>query len=494
MGAEYSPPPGSIPTLPVPDLSGMRGVHLVGIGGAGMSGIARLLLARGVRVSGSDLKDGPAIRALRGEGASVRVGHDDVLLGDVDAVVVSTAIAPDNPEVVAARSRGIPVLARAQVLAALMRDGRGVAVAGTHGKTTTTSMVAVILERAGLDPTYVIGGDLNESGSNARSGSGDLFVAEADESDGSFLLLSPEIAVVTNVEEDHLDFFPGRQEIESAFAVFCRGAGLVVACGDDPGVRRVLADAGVPAVTYGESPQNDVRMERVEILPQGSRCVVRWADAEQELAVALPGRHHLLNATAAAVVARHLGVEPASAAAALETFRGVRRRYEPRGSASGATFVDDYAHHPTEIAATLASARASSAAGDGTGRVVAVFQPHRYTRTAAMWRQLGASLAQADVAVVTDVYAAGERPVPGITGKLVVDALAEAAPGKRIVYLPHRADVAPFLAHEVRPGDLVLTLGAGDITMVSEETLARLVTPESHLPAEPEMPGASRGR
>jgi len=474
MGMDgYSPPSGSIPTLPVPDLSGIRRVHLVGIGGAGMSGIARLLLARGVQVSGSDLKDGPALPALREEGASIEVGHDGALVDEADAVVVSTAIGLENPEVVEARSRGIPVLARAQVLAALSREGRTVAVAGTHGKTSTTSMVAVILERAGLDPTYVIGGDLNESGSNARSGNGDLFVAEADESDGSFLLLSPEIAVVTNVEEDHLDFFSGREEIEAAFAAFCRRAGVVVACGDDPGVRRILGDA-IPAVTYGESPQNDVRVESVEIRPEGSSCVVRWIDAAQAVTVLLPGRHHLLNATAAVAVARLLGVEPAVAAEALGTFRGVRRRYERRGSIGGAAFVDDYAHHPTEIAATLASARASTPAGDRSGRVVAVFQPHRYTRTAAMWRELGRSLVHADVAVVTDVYAAGERPVPGITGKLVVDALAEAAPGKRIVYLPHRADLAPFLAREVRSGDLVLTLGAGDVTMVSEETIARL--------------------
>jgi UDP-N-acetylmuramate--alanine ligase len=485
---EYSPPPGSIPTLPVPDLSGIRRAHLVGIGGAGMSGIARLLLARGVRVSGSDLKDGPALPALRHEGASVEVGHDGALVDDVDAVVVSTAIGPENPEVVEARSRRIPVLARAQVLAALSRERRTVAVTGTHGKTTTTSMVAAILERTGLDPTYVIGGDLNESGSNARSGNGDLFVAEADESDGSFLLLSPEIAVVTNVEEDHLDFFSGRTEIEAAFAAFCRRASVVVACGDDPGVRRVLERAAIPAVTYGESPDNDVRVERVQVRLEGSSCEVRWTDAAQELTVPLPGRHHLLNATAAVAVARHLGIDPAAAAAALERFRGVRRRYERRGSIGGVELVDDYAHHPTEIAATLESAHATPAAGDRSGRVVAVFQPHRYSRTAGMWRELGSSLVHADVAVVTDVYAAGERPVPGITGKLVVDALAEAAPGKRIVYLPHRADVAPFLAREVRSGDLVLTLGAGDVTMVSDELLARLE------PTDLQISEAPRGR
>jgi UDP-N-acetylmuramate--alanine ligase len=473
----YSPPPGSIPTLPVPDLSDISRAHLVGIGGAGMSGLARLLLARGLRVSGSDLKDVPALPALREEGAAVHVGHAASLVGDAEAVVVSTAIGPDNPEVVEARSRGIPVLARAQVLAALMRDRRGIAVAGTHGKTTTTSMVAVILQEAGLDPTYVIGGDLNESGSNARSGNGDLFVAEADESDGSFLLLSPEIAVVTNVEEDHLDFFAGRDEIEAAFVEFCRRAKLVVACGDDAVVRRVVEKAGVTAVTYGEGADNDVRLEHMEIRSDGGACRIRWDDGAAQISVPVPGSHYLLNATAALTVARLVGVDPVDAAAALATFRGVRRRYERRGSAAGAQFVDDYAHHPTEIAATLASAGATKADKNGIRRIVAVFQPHRYTRTAAMWRELGGSLVGADLAVVTDVYAAGELPVPGITGKLVVDALAEAAPGKRIVYLPHRADVASFLAREVRPGDLVLTLGAGDVTMVGEETLARLGVP-----------------
>jgi UDP-N-acetylmuramate--alanine ligase len=250
-------------------------------------------------------------------------------------------------------------------------------------------------------------------------------------------------------------------------------------------VRRILAAGGISAVTYGTSPENDVRVEGVEVRPEESSCVVRWTDAAQELAIPLPGRHHLLNAAAAVTVARHLGVEPAAAAAALRSFRGVRRRYERRGSIGGAAFVDDYAHHPTEIAATLASARASSPAGDGGVRVVAVFQPHRYSRTAAMWRELGRSLMHADVAVVTDVYAAGEWPVPGITGKLVVDALAEASPGKRIVYLPHRADLARFLVREVRAGDLVLTLGAGDVTMVSEEVLARLAPAEHNATEAP---------
>ena len=466
---DYLPKPGSIPTLPVPDLAAVRAVHLVGIGGAGMSGIARLFLSKGVRVTGSDLKWSPGLRQLEVAGARVTVGHAAANLDRPDAVVVSTAIPGDNPEVVAARAGEIPVLARAQVLAALMRDSRGIAIAGTHGKTTTTSMIAIVLERAGLDPTYVIGGDLNESGSNARSGQGDLFVAEADESDGSFLLLSPEIAVVTNVDDDHLDFYRDRHEVEAAFVDFCRRAGTVVACGDDDAAQRVLRASGTPGITYGESHDNDVVVEGVELRQDGGRCRVSIVGRTVDVVVSIPGRHYLRNAAAAVTVANLIGVQPEEAARALAGFTGVRRRFEHRGRGGGAMFVDDYAHHPVEVTATLEAART-----DGVGRLVAVFQPHRYSRTAALWRQLGESLSGADLIVVTDVYGAGELPVPGISGKLVVDALVESAPGKRAVYLPRRSDVAPFLAREVRAGDLILTLGAGDITMVGEETLARL--------------------
>jgi UDP-N-acetylmuramate--alanine ligase len=467
--SEYVPPAGSIPTLDVPDLSKVRSAYLVGIGGAGMSGIARLLLARGVRVGGSDLKETKAISRLRAAGAEVVIGHRAENIGPVEAVVVSTAIPPGNPERTEAERRGIPVLARAQVLAALMEERRGIAVAGTHGKTTTTSMVAVILEWAGLDPTYVIGGDLNESGSNARSGRGDVFVAEADESDGSFLLLSPEVALVTNVEPDHLDFFADAGEVEAAFVSFCRRAGTVVACIDDPGLRRALAEVGVPAVTYGQDASASVRVTPAESVGRVGRARLEVGGTTVDIELAMPGHHQLLNATGAIAAAREVGVDPEAAAAALRGFTGVQRRFERRGSARGAEFVDDYAHHPTEIAATLAAAR-----GDGARRLVAVFQPHRYSRTRAMWRSLGESLSPADVVVLTDVYAAGEVPEPGITGKLLVDALQEASPTTRTIYLPHRSELATFLAREVREGDLVLTLGAGDITSVGDETMALL--------------------
>jgi UDP-N-acetylmuramate--alanine ligase len=471
----YVPPAGSIPTLDVPDLSAVRTIHMVGVGGAGMCGLARILIARGIGVSGSDLKAGTNTEALTRAGAAIAVGPhrpENLRLAGPgpDVVVISSAIRADNSEVVAARAGSIPVLARAQLLAALMRGSRGIAVAGTHGKTTVTSMIAVMLGRLGLDPTFVIGGDLNESGSGALHGDGDLFVAEADESDGSFLLLDPEVSVITNVEEDHLDFYDGRGDIESAFAAFACSSGGVVACWDDPGTQRAVAGVD-PArlLRYGSGPDADLVLLGEELEPGGARAVVRSRGEETEVRLCVPGRHNLLNAVAALGVATMVGAPLAPAAAALASFTGVRRRFEDRGDARGARFVDDYAHHPTELAATLATARAAPGR-----RVVAVFQPHRYTRTEAMWQALGESLAAADVVVLTEVYPAGEPPIPGVSAKLVVEALTEACPGKRVVYLPSRRDVAPFLASEVRDGDLVITLGAGDITTVGEETIERI--------------------
>jgi UDP-N-acetylmuramate--alanine ligase len=469
----YTPPAGSIPTLDVPSLDGLTSVHMVGIGGAGMSGIAHLLLSRGILVSGSDLKESHGLAELRRDGAVISVGHSAEHVIAPGAVVISTAIPDSNPEVRAARDRGIPVYARAQMLAALAEGRQTFAVAGTHGKTTTTSMLAVILEKCGADPTFVIGGDLNESGSGARPGGGKPFVAEADESDGSFLLLRPDVAVVTNVEEDHLDFYRGgEQEIREAFAQFIASAGHAIVCGDDPGARVSVAAAATSNVlTYGVDQGNEIvlTVSASEGLHANGSVRLPGVEAEVALSLRLPGTHNLLNAVAAIAAATFAGITPSDAAAALATFSGVRRRFEHRGRAAGAEFIDDYAHHPTEIAATLAAARR-----DHSDRLVAVFQPHRFTRTESLWRSLGESLNAADLVVITDVYAAGEQPIPGVTGKLLVDALAEHDPGKRIVYLPHRADVVAFLAGEVATGDLVLTLGAGDITMVADETLERM--------------------
>ncbi|MFL5767538.1 MAG: UDP-N-acetylmuramate--L-alanine ligase [Actinomycetota bacterium] len=465
----YVPPEGSIPTLEVPSLEGVSRAHLVGIGGAGMRGIARILLARSVAVSGSDLKAFPGDDELRSSGANIAIGHAASSLGDVDAVVVSSAIPRSNPELVAARERGIPVYARAQILAGLATGARTFAVAGTHGKTTTTSMLAVVLARAGLDPTYVVGGDLNESGSGAHSGSGDAFVAETDESDGSFLLFRPEVGIVTNVEEDHLDFYSGAPEIQAAFARFASQSSHVVAWGDDPGTRLALeASTAGDVVTFGSGPSNDARVEVPSDPGEPGRLHLPEGGSV-ELRVAIPGEHNLRNASAALLAAGFAGVPPDAAADALASFTGVRRRFEFRGEGRGATFVDDYAHLPSEIAATLRAARSRA-----SGRVVAVFQPHRYTRTQALWRPLGESLENADLVVVTDVYDAGEQPIPGVSGKLLVDALAEVHPSRRMAFLPRRGDVVRYLEREVRDGDLVLTLGAGDITMVADEVLERV--------------------
>jgi UDP-N-acetylmuramate--alanine ligase len=462
-----------------------RRVHLVGIGGAGMSGIARLLLARGIEVRGSDLKESRAMEDLRRAGAAAFVGHRRDQVDRPDVVVASSAIPHGNVELEEARDARIPVLSRAEVLAALMRGKRAVAVAGTHGKTTTTSMISVMLSRLGLDPTFVIGGDLNEIGSGAGHGAGDIFVAEADESDGSFLLYQPEVAVITNVEEDHLDYYSGRDQVEAAFAEFAARAGSVVACWDDPGVRRALAGFPRPLLRYGVTEEADVVLRDEELLPDGARATVEIGEGRIPLSLPIPGRHNLLNGAGALGVARLLGLPLDRAAEALRSFGGVRRRFERRGVAAGAAFVDDYAHHPSEVRATLQAATL-----DAHRRIIAVFQPHRYTRTQAMWRALGESLTAADLVVLMDVYASGEPPIPGVTGKLLVDAFAEAAPGKRVVYLPRRSDVVPFLASEVREGDLVLTMGAGDITMVGDETMLRL---HESLPVASRAPGAAPG-
>jgi UDP-N-acetylmuramate--alanine ligase len=466
----YRPRDGSIPTLGVPSLTGVTSVHLIGIGGAGMRNLARLLLARGVAVSGSDLKDSDGLRELAAAGARVRVGHDPESIDRPDAVVISSAIRETNTELVAARATGIPVWARQQALAAFAEAHRSIAVAGTTGKTTTTSMIGTALERAGQDPTYLIGGDLNESGSGARAGEGDLFVFEADESDGSFLLVDPEIGVVTNVGVDHLDFYPGGEdEVRSAFAEFVARCDRVVACADDPGVREVLRRASADAIRYGTGNGVDVRVEVVSPGPGGARGLLDVGGARIPLDLRIDGVHNLLDAAAAVAVGELVGVPAETAAAALASFDGVRRRFEHRGRVRGADFVDDYAQVPREIAVTLEVARARQ-----PGRLIAVLQPHRYWRTEALWRELGASVTGADLVVVMDVYGAEQDPIPGVTGALVVEGVRLTAPDREVVYAPHHDQTIEFLAREVRPGDLVVTLGCGDVWMVADGAIARI--------------------
>ena len=466
----WTPPDGSIPTLPIPSMEGVRSVHLLGIGGAGMRNLARLLVARGLSVSGSDVKDSAPLRELGSLGVRIHVGPDPALLGSPDIVVVSSAIRDDDPELGAAARSAVPIWKRQQAIGALARGHRTVAIAGAHGKTTTTSLVAAALEAGGLDPTQLIGGDLNESGSGAQHGTGDLFVFEADESDGSFLLIPPWAGVITNLDADHLDFYPGGlEEIEDAFAEFAARCDHVVAWGDDPSLARALARAGVRAMTYGSSPRCDLQLRVESLGPEGARGTVWVDDAEVALRLQVDGAHNLLNAAAAIAVARLAGIPPAASAEALAGFEGVHRRFEHRGDAGGAEFFDDYGQTPTEMEVTVETARRRA-----PRRLIALVQPHRYWRVRSLWRELGASVSHADLVVVTDVYGAAQDPIPGVTGKLVVDGVQLASPGLRTVYLPHRSDVVTFLGREMRAGDLLVTMGCGDVWMLGDAIRERI--------------------
>jgi UDP-N-acetylmuramate--alanine ligase len=460
-------------TAPVPTLEELGAVHFIGIGGAGMSGIARILLARGVPVSGSDRRDTPTLLALRALGARVAVGHDPAHLGGAETVVVSTAIRPDNPELVAARERGLPVLPRAVALAAVMAGRRSVAVAGTHGKTSTTSMLTVAVQACGADPSFAIGGDLNESGSNAHAGEGDVFVAEADESDRSFLLLEPFGAIVTNVEADHLDNYGDLAAVEEAFDRFVGTvdpAGFVVVCADDPGAARLRTVASKARLrSYGTADDADLRMVDIEVAQTGtSWTAVLDGHVLGRVRIQVPGEHMARNSAAALLAGLELGLPVEGLVEGLARFGGVHRRFELKGVAGGVRVFDDYAHHPTEVRAQLNAARAVA----GSGRLVVAFQPHLYSRTLEFADGFGRALGLADEVVVMDVYGAREDPVPGVTGAMVAEAVP--LPPERVVFEPSWSAAAPALAARARPGDLVLTMGAGDISMVGPEVLEAL--------------------
>ncbi|HEX7355075.1 MAG TPA: UDP-N-acetylmuramate--L-alanine ligase [Mycobacteriales bacterium] len=450
-------------------------VHLVGIGGAGMSGIARILLARGAWVSGSDAKDGTALAALRALGARIAVGHSPENLDGARVVVASSAIRPGNPELVAARERGIPVLPRAQALAQLMVGRTGVAVAGTHGKTTTTSMLVVALQHCHTDPSFAIGADLNEAGSGAHEGTGPVFVAEADESDASFLLLRPHAAIVTSIEADHLDHYGSPDAVAEAFRGFARQLppdGFLVACADDAGARALAAHAreqGVDVRTYGRAADADLQLRDVSVRPDGTSYVAHLRGTRLGVVdLAVVGVHNALDSAAAVLTGIGLGLPFAGLADGLAGFTGARRRMELKGTAGGVRVFDDYAHNPAKVAAALTAARVVA----GSGRLVVVFQPHLYSRTAYFAAEFGQALGLADVVVVLEVYGAREDPVPGVSGALVAGAVPLAA--EHVRFEPSMDRATEIVASLAAPGDLVMTVGAGDVTLAGPEILARL--------------------
>lgn len=466
--------------------------HFIGIGGAGMSGIAKVLAQRGAQVSGSDAKDSPVTDSLRTLGVTVHIGHDaSHLAHDATSVVVSSAIRQDNPELAAASERGVPVIHRSDALADLMDGTRAIAIAGTHGKTTTTSMLAVSLRTLGLDPSYAIGGDLDDPGSNAHQGAGELFVAEADESDRSFHRYAPTVAAILNVELDHHANYASMEEIYESFEIFVdrvTPGGVLVVNADQEGAReltaRVRRRADVTVLTYGEHAEADVTVRSVTPRGLTSEVVAHFGGAATDLVgggevrfgVSVPGRHYAHNAVAALTVGAAAGVPVAELAPALASYTGVKRRLQPKGRAAGVQVIDSYAHHPTEMTADLEAIRGVVDEGtverDGTGRLLVVFQPHLFSRTQELGVEMGAALAVADAAVVLDIYPAREDPIPGVTSELIIDAARES--GADVTPVTDAGLVPETIAGMAKPGDLVLTMGAGDVTDLGPRILARL--------------------
>ena len=451
----------------IPSLESLGRVHFVGIGGVGMSAVARIMVARGVPVSGSDAKDLPVMADLAAAGARIAVGYASANLGDAQTVVAGSAIRTDNPELVAAREAGLPVLHRSEALAATMGGDTVVTVAGTHGKSTTTSMVTVLLQGAGLDPSFAIGANVPALGVNAAHGSSGIFVAEADESDGSFLNYRPRIAVVTNVEPDHLDHYGTAEAVYESFDRFTAllpADGVLVACADDAGAlalaERTRTRGNTRVVLYGTSEGSDL------VLHEGGPgdVAVSTASGRFPLALQVPGRHNALNAAAAVAVALELGVNPAAAAAALAHFSGASRRFELKGEARGVRVFDDYAHHPTEVRAALAAARSVA----GTHKVHVLFQPHLFSRTREFAQEFAEALNLADTALVLDIYPAREDPIPGVTSQLIADHLDH---GGRLVAA---RDAVAALTAAAEPGDIVLTAGAGDVTAYGPQIVEAL--------------------
>ncbi len=450
-------------------------IHLVGIGGSGMSGIAEVLLSSGYAVSGSDLKATPVTSRLEKLGAKIYEGHQAANVHGAHVVVISSAVRPDNVEVIEAHRLKIPVIPRAEMLAELMRLKYGIAVAGAHGKTTTTSMVASVLAAAGLDPTFVVGGRVNHAGSNARVGQGDYMVVEADESDRSFLLLAPVVAVVTTIDREHLDQYRSLEEIQSVFLEFVNRVpfyGSVILCLDEPNVQAMLPSVKRPVITYGTTSQADLVISDVKLkgLASEFRLTYRGEDLGIFNLPSPPGIHNVRNAAAAAAVALSLNVPADLIRAGLEKFSGVGRRFEVKGVYAGVTLIDDYGHHPAEIRATLEAAR-----GCGYKRLLVLFQPHRYTRTQFLWDDFCRAFNDADVLVLTEIYAASEHPIEGITGERLAEAIS-AAGHKNVVFTSTMQAGVEFMLREARPGDAILTIGAGSVGRVLDQLAMLLGT------------------
>ena len=450
-------------------------LHFVGIGGIGMAALAELLHGQGVGISGSDLMAGATVERLRGLGIPVGLGHDPRLLGKAEAVIRSSAIPDDNPELVAARKKGIPIVGRGALLAEIMRTKDGIAIAGSHGKTTTTAMTAHLLDFAGLDPTALIGGRVprpDGSASPLIPGRGELLVAEVDESDGSFLLTRPTLAIVTNADPEHLDHHGTRARLLDAFVEFADSVpphGAAILGIDHPGISEIAPRIKARQIRFGTGPDTEIRAETIESTPGGQRCRVRLHAGDTfEFELPMPGRHNILNALAAIAVGLEKGISPTLLAAALATFRGVSRRFERKGAARGVEVIDDYAHHPAEIRATLAAARSVH-----PGPITAIFQPHRYTRTRDCWEDFGTAFETADRVILSDIYPASEDPIEGIDAEKLAATIREA--GHPDVHFGHSLDeILRTWPARFESGDLVLTLGAGDVAGLGPELLAAL--------------------
>jgi len=449
------------PKQTLPELIGKR-VHFIGIGGAGMSGLARIALSHGIKVSGSDAKDSNVVVALTALGANVSVGHKSENVEGADLIVFSTAISENNPERLRALELGLPIIARATALALLMSESKSIAVAGTHGKTTTSSMLTVALQATGADPSFAIGGTITASGSNAHRGTGDFFVAEADESDGSFVAYHPYGAIITNIEHDHVDFFADESAVFEVFTEFVTtidSEGFLIYCNDDKGSRKLGSTVtNTLTFTYGTSPDSDLVIDQITLLPLGSSARAIWhGKVIGKLELSVPGHHNLMNAAAALAAGIVLDQAPAEMIDGLATFKGAGRRFEIKGTINGIRVIDDYGHHPTEIEVTLTAARRFA----GEGRLIVVFQPHRYSRTKAFIDNFASTLDLADEVIVLEIYAASEKPIAGISSEAIVEKMTH---GK---FIPNFIDAVDAVVKSAKPGDVVITLGAGDVSSLA---------------------------